>query len=87
MKFAYTYFIKERANAAVTAADRHRIAATAEAAAALAAAHDALRRALTEQIAYVMPAPTPQRAAIVQRACELYIGRARVAAERRANQR
>lgn len=84
MKFMNSTIVKQKALDVVTAADRYVVAGTDVTAAALLAAHDTLRQILTEQIAHVMRTPTPQRAAIVQRACEYYVKRARKYGERSA---
>ena len=84
MKFMYSSLVKQSALDIVIAEDLHLICDDAESAARVGAAHAKLRRILTEQIAYVMATPTPQRAAIVQQACAHFVRLGREYADRRA---
>jgi hypothetical protein len=84
MKFVHSSLVKQSALDVVKAEDRHLICDDAESAARLGAAHAKLRRILTEQIAYVMKTPTPQRAALVTEACAHFVRLGREYADRRA---
>lgn len=87
MKFMHSSLVKQVALDIVTAEDRHLLLRDAESAARLAATRDKLRRILTEQAAAVMPTPTPQRAAIVDKAVDRYVLQAREFADRQAFQK
>lgn len=82
MRFFYSSLVKRLSAEVVAAQDAHVAAGGEESAAALVAAHDALRRVLTEQVAVIMKTATPKRAEIVTSAAAQFVRRARRYADR-----
>ena len=77
MKFLHSSLVKQVALDICRAQDRHLLAPDRHTADELAGALARLTRILTEQIATVIPTPTPQRAAMVQQAVYRYVLQAR----------